>query len=184
MVWRSQTFGAVRQAIETAEQFADHAATLDELQNAHRKSVSAYTRQLGRNFDKIVNDPAYATRMRRMALAVNSAHPPPLDIGLFNIGEDAILDKLSPVLLRCVFGNPFRSVTIDRRWRTSTVTDLANAIYDDRAFERMPILADALMDAGCDNESIIAHCQQKAEHVRGCWIVDLLLRKENPIAAP
>lgn len=81
-------------------------------------------------------------------------------------------------LLRDIFGNPYRPVTIDPRWLTSTVMDLAQVIYDEKAFDRMPILADALMDAGCDNEEIIAHCRGEGPHVRGCWIVDLLLGKE------
>jgi hypothetical protein len=82
------------------------------------------------------------------------------------------------ILLRDIFGNPFRRVAIDPRWLTSSVLDLARAIYDDRAFERMPVLADALMDAGCDNDDILDHCRGDGVHVRGCWVVDLLLGKE------
>jgi hypothetical protein len=81
-------------------------------------------------------------------------------------------------LLRDIFGNPFRPVTFDSRWRTSDVVGLARAIYDDKAFERMPILADALMDAGCEDEQIITHCRGDGPHVRGCWVVDLVLGKE------
>lgn len=81
-------------------------------------------------------------------------------------------------VFRDIFGNPFRPVAFDPRWRTSDVVGLARAIYDDRAFERMPILADALMDAGCENEEIIGHCRGDAPHVRGCWVVDLVLGKE------
>jgi hypothetical protein len=54
---------------------------------------------------------------------------------------------------------------------------LACAIYDDRAFEQLPILADALEEAGCDNADILAHCRGPGPHVRGCWLVDLLLGK-------
>ena len=67
---------------------------------------------------------------------------------------------------------------IDPRWLTSTVIDLAQVIDEERAFDRIPILADALMDAGCDNEEIIAHCRSESPHIRGCWVVDLLLGKE------
>jgi hypothetical protein len=81
-------------------------------------------------------------------------------------------------LLRDIFGNPFRPVAVDPAWRTSNVTVLAQAIYDDRAFDRLPILADALEDAGCDNADILNHCRQPGEHVRGCWVVDLLLGKQ------
>jgi hypothetical protein len=58
------------------------------------------------------------------------------------------------------------------------VVKLAESIYDERAFDRMPILADALEEAGCANADILAHCRQPGEHVRDCWAVDLLLGKE------
>lgn len=76
-----------------------------------------------------------------------------------------------------IFGNPFRPTAIDSRWITSTVIDLARTIYDERTHDRMPVLADALMDAGCDNEEIISHCRSDGPHVRGCWVIDLLLSK-------
>jgi hypothetical protein len=81
-------------------------------------------------------------------------------------------------LLRDIFGNPFRPVTILPEWRTSTVLTLATGIYDERAFDRMPILADALGDAGCDNEEILQHCRRPGPHTRGCFAVDLILGKE------
>jgi hypothetical protein len=79
--------------------------------------------------------------------------------------------------LRDIFGNPFRPVIADPRWLTSNVTDLARTIYDERAFDRLPILADALMDAGCADEAILSHCRSEGPHVRGCWVVDLVLGK-------
>jgi len=81
-------------------------------------------------------------------------------------------------LLRDIFGNPFRPVTLDPRWLTSTVLDLARTIYNQRVWERMPILADALMDAGCDDAEILNHCRSAGPHVLGCWVVDLILGKE------
>jgi hypothetical protein len=77
-----------------------------------------------------------------------------------------------------IFGNPFRPIAVDPRWRTSTVLALADGIYADRAFDRMPILADALEEAGCDSADVLAHCRGDGSHVRGCWVVDLLLGKE------
>src|SRR5262249_54145742 len=68
-------------------------------------------------------------------------------------------------LLRDIFGNPFRPVALDPRWLTASVLDLARVTYDERAFERMPILADALMDAGCDNDDILNHCRGTCPHV-------------------
>lgn len=82
-------------------------------------------------------------------------------------------------LLRCIFGSlPFRPITIDPCGLTSPVTQLATAIYEERAFDRMPILGDALEDAGCTNASILEHCRSGGEHVRGCWVVDLVLGKK------
>lgn len=81
-------------------------------------------------------------------------------------------------LVRDIFGNPFRPVKFNKKWRTTDVLLLAQGIYDERAFDRMPILADALQDAGCDNEDVLSHCRDpKQVHVRGCWVVDLVLNK-------
>jgi hypothetical protein len=81
-------------------------------------------------------------------------------------------------LLRDIFGNPFRPVAFDPAWRTSTAVALAEQMYDSRDFGAMPILADALQDAGCDSEDILNHCRAPGDHVRGCWVVDLVLGKE------
>jgi hypothetical protein len=80
--------------------------------------------------------------------------------------------------MRCIFGNPFRPVVVDPCWLTFTVTALANGIYADKAFDRLPILADALQDAGCENIDVLNHCRLPGEHARGCWVVDTLLGKE------
>lgn len=79
-------------------------------------------------------------------------------------------------LLRDIVGNPFRPVTADPRWLTANVLDLARVIYEERALDRLPILSDALQDAGCDHEAVLGHCRE-GPHVRGCWVLDLLLQK-------
>jgi hypothetical protein len=81
-------------------------------------------------------------------------------------------------MVRDIFGNPFRPVAVDPAWLTATVLALAQGICADRAFDRLPILADALEDAGCDNEQLLEHCRGSGPHVRGCWAVDLILSKE------
>jgi len=81
-------------------------------------------------------------------------------------------------ILRCLFGNPFRPATLEPAWQTATVHGLAQAIYEERGFDRLPILADALEEAGCTNADILAHCRGSGSHARGCWVVDLLLGKE------
>jgi hypothetical protein len=80
-------------------------------------------------------------------------------------------------LLRDIFDNPFHPVILNPRWLTSTVVALARGIYAERAFDRLPILADALEDAGCDQPDLLAHCRGVGHHVRGCWAVDLILGK-------
>ena len=104
--------------------------------------------------------------------------------------DEVVLLPVSEVLLtadsiarfrsgyRELFGNPFRPATFNRAWRTSDAMALATGIYDDRAYDRMPILADALQDAGCDSDDILSHLRDPhATHVRGCWVVDLVLGK-------
>jgi hypothetical protein len=81
-------------------------------------------------------------------------------------------------MLRCVFGKPFLPApTLDPSWKTSDVVALAEAIYDERAFDRMPILGDALEEAGCSSEDMLKHCRSEKPHVRGCWVVDFVLGK-------
>jgi hypothetical protein len=79
-------------------------------------------------------------------------------------------------------GRPSSSETSHRptvpSWLTSDALALARGIYAEEAFDRMPILAGALQDAGCDNDEILNHCRGPGPHVRGCWVVDLLLGKE------
>jgi hypothetical protein len=101
-------------------------------------------------------------------------------------------------IIRDVIGNPFRraihnpaycahtSATLvayqpglfASAWRTDTAVALATQMYESREFGAMPILADALQDAGCDNDDILNHCRGDGPHVRGCWVVDLVLAKE------
>ena len=74
------------------------------------------------------------------------------------------------------FGNPFRPVAFNPAWRTDTAVALARTMYDSREFGAMPILADALQDAGCEDEQVLNHCRAANQvHVRGCWVCDLVL---------
>jgi hypothetical protein len=80
-------------------------------------------------------------------------------------------------LLRDLFGNPFRSVSADPAWLTPPVVGPARAVYDDRAFDRLPALADPLEEAGCRDADLLAHCRSAGPHVKGCWAVDRILGK-------
>ncbi len=80
-------------------------------------------------------------------------------------------------LLRDVFENPYRPGWIDPAWLTFDVVMIARGAYEDWAFDRLPILADALQDAGCEDEDILTHLRGAGPHVRGCWALDLILGK-------
>jgi hypothetical protein len=93
--------------------------------------------------------------------------------------RDAQETAVQVALLRDTFANPFRPVTFSPLWRTGTAIALARQMYESRDFSAMPILADALQDAGCDNDDILTHCRgTSAMHMRGCWVVDLVLCKQ------
>ena len=80
-------------------------------------------------------------------------------------------------LVRDIVGNPFRPVAFDPAWRTEAAVGIAAKMYDERDFRAMPILADALEEAGCDSGDILSHCREPGVHVRGCWVADLVLGK-------
>jgi hypothetical protein len=94
-------------------------------------------------------------------------------------GENALTEIARQAeIVREIFGNPFRSIIFDPAWRTTTAIQLAQQMYDAHDYSTMPILADALQDAGCENDEILNHCRSStASHVRGCWVADLVLGK-------
>src|SRR5207237_4363510 len=105
--------------------------------------------------------------------------------------RDRVARKQLARLLREIVGNPFKEPRFEESWRTSTVIELARGIFDDRAFDRLPILADALLDADCDEEAILRHCRgtelgvkEQPQHARGCWVVELILGRWQPLPPP
>jgi hypothetical protein len=195
-VWGLLSYPESRQAVEVAERLADGQATEADRWPAYgdatntvyaighgppnpparlsacaaaeavaKRLVAAYSKDLagGTYEGGIANVDAIAFQA---AAAVNQVDPP---MNIF------------AALVRDVFGNPFRPAKTASRWlawNDGTIPKIAQAIYDDRAFDRLPILADALEDAGSGNADILAHCRNGGEHVRGCWVVDLLLGKQ------
>lgn len=81
--------------------------------------------------------------------------------------------------IRDIAGNPFKPVSIDRAWITGNVHSLASSFYEGNQFDGMPILADALEDAGCTDQDILTHCREISVHVRGCWVIDQILGNER-----
>jgi hypothetical protein len=96
----------------------------------------------------------------------------------FMTGQLAAEAKYQAELLRDVVGNPFRPAGADPTWFArsgNTVRRVAKAIYEDRRFQDLPVLADALEDAGCTDVEFLSHCRGSGPHVRGCWVIDQLL---------
>jgi hypothetical protein len=86
-------------------------------------------------------------------------------------------------LVREILGNPFRALSASPTWRTDTVLALAQQMYVAEEFSAMPILADALQDAGCALDTVLDHCRDpRHTHVRGCWVLDLVLGKTESIS--
>jgi hypothetical protein len=147
-----------------AARFADGMATLDELRAVWRVTDNMPWSWPERGYEWA---------------SVVPAPPDPDRKGLDPNGFDRLVAWRGRFLhlLRDIFGNPFRPVAINPAWRTPTVFTLATGIYAEGAFDRLPILADALQDAGCDSAEVLDHCRGPGPHVRGCWVVDLLLGK-------
>jgi hypothetical protein len=186
--------------IEVAEAFADGEATERELQTVSEsddfdcmEAQSVGEALFGTQFSARVVDAINA--VRRLAdpdidiytIARKTSDNPATDFvpypgsgfGLNRIaGRDDVEWAIKLKLLRDIFGNPFRPVVFDPAWLTPTVVALTNGIYSERAFDRMPILADALEEAGCDNAEVLLHCRGDGPHVKGCWVVDAVLGKE------
>jgi hypothetical protein len=121
-------------------------------------------------------DVARAVQELRAALAEAVASPRPTFAASLRAEGQA-----QAALVRDIFGNPFRPVSVDRSCLSgngAAAVELARAIYDERAFDRLPALADALEETGCLNADLLAHCRQSVKHSRGCWCLDLILSRQ------
>jgi hypothetical protein len=188
-----------RQVVEVAERLADGKADREEVKIALSVAEAAYDDCR----DRLRNDPADHANVERTRGwlkddELRAAHAAwcvlSIDRRAGSFAGAALCYTQDPYIeeypislarcrrmangLRCIFGNPFKPALMKSTWKTNNCKGLAAAIYDERAFGRLPILADALEDAGCDNADILDHCRQPGEHVRGCWVVDLVLAKK------
>jgi hypothetical protein len=191
-IWRLLTDERSRTAVERAEEYADGRATKSALAAACGASYWCWYRPSG--------EPTGAQREAAIA-AYHAALPTertgskrphsPLSLAALAWGnaifeaerrtsslstDDACI--LGAALVREVFGNPFRPVQFCPGCLTPDVKALAAGVYEERAFDRLPILADALEDAGCSDAFVLDHCRNPGLHMRGCWLVDKILGKE------
>jgi hypothetical protein len=161
--------------LEIAERYADDHDVWDDL------VLAAKAAPKGRS-----SGPGMGRKPVRVTLS-SQAERAVLSLALVDAKEDAwqtsrwVLNLLGPAVcqfLRETVGNPFHPITLNPSWLTPKMKSLAQQIHDERAFDGLPILGDALEEAGCDNPEILAHCRGPGPHVRGCWVVDAVLGKE------
>jgi hypothetical protein len=207
-VWHLLQVGAARRIVELAEAYADGEATEADLQAANNSPDFAELDALYQGgqgeaevqMSACVVDALQTVRglaspsdeVNTYLVVQNTSRNPAGDFmrssrdfrDKVTAGRDEAEFSEKEKLLRDIFGNPFRPVAFQPEWRTSTVHGLARQMYQSRDLSPMPILADALQDAGCGDEDVLNHCLGGGPHVRGCWVVDLVLGKERPSASP
>jgi len=182
-VWQIFPDEPCRRAVECAERFADGNASEGEL--AASREAAAYA--------PISGLAVFSAAQAALTVSAREATYSGWDFATAEFAffaaayasVDADSDAASneqALILRDIFGNPFRKMpaveTAWLAWKSGTIPKLAQAIYDERAFDRMPILADTLQEAGWTDADILSHCGQPGPHVRGCWVLDLVLGKE------
>jgi hypothetical protein len=193
--WKLLRFESSRAAVVVAERYADGQATRAECEAAEQACSDELRR--AREEDTISTSKEFHYRFwteeKASYTLLQDCYPIPeccgsiaSDCWMFPSPESKELEETEPEdecnLVRDIFGNPFRPVTMNPswlRWNDGTVVKIAQGLYEERAFDRLPILHDALLDAGCDDEDILAHCLSEGPHVRGCWVIDLILATDR-----
>jgi hypothetical protein len=186
--WDALRQQRVQDVVLTAERFADGLATEVELRGAQKK-LPRQAPDVSRN--QSLGNALWAARLAtgtsmvhwekqtsaKALWAAKYIRGPLLWRDLTKDARNHVSRQC--VLLRDIFA-PFVTVAVQPiwlGWNGGTIPKLAQVIYDERRFADMPLLADALEEAGCADEDILSHCRQPGEHVRGCWVLDILLGK-------
>jgi hypothetical protein len=181
-IWPILNRKKLRQAIEVAERFADGRAREDERNMAYRsvaQSLRYYDVDTVEGQEElhaclyVLGTPAFAgTFAPEMALEAKIAHHPRGDVRTFE-------SEAQMALLRDIFGPLlFRWIEFDpewHNWNEGRLGQLALTIYEEERVDLLPILADALQEAGCTDADVLTHCHGAGPHVRGCWVVDWVL---------
>ena len=190
-----------RLAVQTADWHADGWSDDEELRVAAEDAL-AVARGLGVEGEDPAMHAAWAAASIPSDWAFGSTPRRAVDAVWYAAGKDdraALAEEAyQAAVLRDIVGNPFRAdpnphglswrdlfqgkplfrTHVDPSWRTEATRAVAHGIYCDRAFDRLPELAEALAAVGCDDADILGHCRASGPHVRGCWIVDLILGRE------
>jgi hypothetical protein len=173
-----------RTAVEVVARYAEGVATDVDLQAAETIAAAAHDDAFRRS-GKLRASGEWAVQFAACSQNAFFVATRAAEFAFIAVGERVSIGPEHAAqsdLIRCMFGPlPFRSIEIDPAWLTrnsGAVVKVAQKIYDEEAFDKMPILAEALEEASCTNLEMLAHCRQSSEHVRGCWVLDLLLGKE------
>ncbi len=180
-LWKRMTDERSRRAIEVSEFFADGQISDEELDAAGGAAQIAWTEVSNIHGDSPRRAAAAASAYssKRFIHENDRSNAMVAVTEGFSKAARRNAERRAQVqMIRDTFGNPFRTVPFSPSWRSDTALALAARMYESRDFSPMPILADALQDAGCDNEDILNHCRRAGVHVRGCWVIDRLLGKE------
>jgi hypothetical protein len=180
-VWEFFTDPVCREAVEAAERFADGEIEKAELETARKATKRAVVKRNPRHPTPHHCAARAATMVTLQSLGDSGRSAAAFAAG---VAHDAKLRnhldeiRLQLPIFRDIFGNPFRPIAFDPRWRSESAVALARTAYDTRNFTLLPILADALEEAGCDHPEVLNHCRDpNGVHVRGCWVLDGVLGK-------
>ena len=166
---------AAKKAVEDLRQWAKSAPTNTECNRRWVYAVTAQIAQQSLGHDQ-PNRGVYANALLTAhAFGYANHHRAACLPGSEELRDEHL--DLQASIFRDIVGNPMRRVVWDPRWRTEDTLGLARGIHEDRAFGRLPLLADALLDAGCDDDQLLRHCRSPGPHARGCWAIDLVLGK-------
>ena len=185
-IWHLLSDGGDRKAIEVTERYADNQVKDRDRETAYRMIAGVHTTIGMSRTQREAREAVLSTSIRTAGR--DAWHRVPGHVVAALLHHEQETGQASghheeiarqAGLLREIFGNPFRPVAFSPSWRTTTVLALARQAYESRDFSVMPILADALQDAGCENAAILDHLRDpNATHVRGCWALDALLGNE------
>jgi hypothetical protein len=178
-----QTEREVREAVDTLEQFAEGKVSEWQLRKACSGAQAVWVFAFGCDYVSAAVYEATRLAANHPFDAATAAALVAAEAAACRAGRGTKAAELQAQCdwLRDVFPSPFRPKFVQRSWSLwngRTVPKLAQAIYEDWAFDRLAILGDALEEACCTNADILSHCRSAGPHVRGCWVIDLLLGKQ------
>jgi hypothetical protein len=191
-LWPLLTDERSRNAVEVAERFADNKATSKELSIAAANARNAVSDPAGAAFAAWATAGGFTTAAAAAAWAAREAAE--AAAGISHTPTDAepwqsthpydYAQKQGPwlaercrqvALLRCIAGNPFCPVEVSRN---SHIIALATSIYEERRWQDMPVVGDALEELDCRDDVVLSHCRGPGPHTRGCFVVDAVIGKE------